>query len=387
MATGPLTGLKVIELAGLGPTPFCGMMLGDMGADVVRVDRPVPADLGVEFPTAYDLRNRNKRSVALDLKAPEGRAALLALAARADILLEGYRPGVTERLGIGPDDCWQVNPRLVYGRATGWGQDGPRAQAAGHDINYVALTGALDRIGPAGGPPVPPLNLLGDYAGGGAYMAFGLVCAVLEARQSGRGQVVDGAMVDGVNSLMTVFHAFQQLGQIDPRRGENLLDGGAPYYGCYQTADGGYMAVGAIEARFYALLLQGMGLDPATLPDRDDRTNWPALRETFATVFRRRTRADWEAVFDGSDACVSPVLTLEEAARDPHVRSRALLPELGGVRQPAPAPRFSRTPGSLARGAPVPGADTAEVLHDWGIDAALRDGILADRRRPAPPET
>lgn len=365
---GPLAGLRVIELAGAGPAPFCGMLLGDMGADVLRIDRPEAADLGVELPPSHDLRNRNKRSVALDMKAARGRATLLALAEKADILLEGFRPGVAERLGIGPEDCWRVNPRLVYGRATGWGQEGPLAQAAGHDINYIALSGALDRIGPAEGPPVPPLNLLGDYGGGGIYLAFGLVCAVLEARGSGQGQVVDAAMVDGVTSLMTVFHAFQQLGQLDPRRGANLLDGGAPFYGCYETRDGKYVAVGAIEARFYALLLEGLGLDPATLPDRSDRRRWPDLRARLAAAFRQRSRDDWAVRFAQSDACVTPVLTLDEVAAHPHNQARGLLAEVAGIRQPRPAPRLSRTPGAIARGAPARGEHTAQALADWGVD-------------------
>lgn len=364
---GPLAGLKVIELAGLGPTPFCGMLLGDLGADVLRIDRLAEVDLGLDLPDKYDLRNRNKRSVALDLKSPEGHATLMELVGKADILIEGYRPGVAERLGIGPEDCRKVNPRLVYGRATGWGQEGPMAQMAGHDINYIALTGALDRIGPAGGPPVPPLNLLGDYGGGGVYLAFGLLAAVHEARGSGQGQVVDCAMVDGVSSLLTVFHAFRQLGQLDPRRGANVLDGGAPYYGCYATRDGKYVAVGAIEARFYDQMLSVLGLDPATLPDRNDRAHWPGLRARFEAIFATRTRDEWAAAFGGTDACFSPVLTLDEAGGHPQNRARSLLVEVEDVEQPQPAPRFSRTPGGIARLAPARGAHTAEVLRDWGV--------------------
>jgi alpha-methylacyl-CoA racemase len=379
--------LKVIELAGLGPAPFCGMLLGDLGADVLRVDRLEVQDLGVEFPSAFDLRNRNKRSVALDMKKPEGLDVLMKLVAQADILLEGFRPGVAERLGIGPSDCWARNPRLVYGRATGWGQDGPMAQAAGHDINYIALTGALDRIGPADGPPTPPLNLLGDYGGGGLYLAFGVMCAVFEAGRSGKGQVVDAAMIDGVTSLMTVFHAFRQLGQLDPRRGSNLLDGGAPFYGCYETKDGLYVAVGAIEKRFYEILLDLIGIDRAELPDRNDRENWPELRWRFEEIFRTRTRDEWTALLGGSDACFSPVLTLDEASSHPHNSSRSLLVEIDGVSQPQPTPRFSRTPGQLRRPAPAPGQHTAEALAQWGVDdaakeAAIAAGALAAALRP-----
>jgi len=378
---GPLAGLKVIELAGLGPTPFCGMLLGDMGANVLRVDRLAASDLGGDFPGEYDLRNRNKRSVAIDIKKPEGLAILMDLIGQADILLEGFRPAVVERLGVGPEDCWKRNPGLVYGRATGWGQDGPMAQMAGHDINYIALTGALDRIGLAGGPPVPPLNLLGDYAGGGIYLAFGLVCAVLEARQSGRGQVVDAAMIDGVTSLMTVFHAFQQLGKLDPGRGANLLDGGAPFYSCYETKDGKYVAVGAIEARFYNTMLGLIGIDPKDLPDRNDRRNWPELRRRFEDVFKTRTRDEWSRLLEGSDACCSPVLALEEVASHPHNRARSLLVEVGGVRQPQPTPRLSRTPGYILQTAPQRGQHTMEALADWGVHgsviaAALQAGAL-----------
>lgn len=368
---GPLAGVKVIELAGLGPTPFCGMLLGDMGADVIRIDRPTSSDLGVDFPLEFDLRNRNKRSVVLDLKSESGRAALASLIEKADILIEGYRPGVAERLGFGPDDCARLNPRLVYGRATGWGQDGPRAQVAGHDINYIAVTGALDRIGSAGGPPIVPLNLLGDYAGGGTYLAFGLVCALTEARQSGQGQVVDSAMIDGVTSLMSVFFAFQQMGQMRPERGANLLDGGAPYYGCYQTRDGKYMAVGPIESRFYQQMVELLELNPATLPDRGKRENWPRLREIFAARFLEKTRDEWSSVFDGTDACVSPVLALDEVMDDAHNRARGVLTAVEGVAQPTPAPRLSRTPGAIARGAPAIGAHSLEVMSEWGLDDVL----------------
>lgn len=376
---GPLIGLKVIELAGLGPTPFCGMLLGDMGADVLRIDRLTAADLGVEFATEYDLRNRNKRSIAIDMKSPEGIAVLMELISQADILLEGFRPGVAERLGVGPEDCWQRNPRLVYGRATGWGQTGPMAQVAGHDINYIALTGALACIGPADGAPVPPLNLLGDYGGGGMYLAFGLICAVHEAKTSGKGQVVDAAMIDGVSSLMTVFHAFQQTGQLEPRRGANLLDGGAPYYGCYQTRDGKYVAVGAIEARFYSILLEHLDIDPQSLPDREDRTQWPALRSRLEAVFVTRTRDEWAKLFEHTDACVSPVLTLEEVQFHPHNQARSLLAEVEGVRQPQPAPRLSRTPGQIVRGAPRRGEHTLEILSEWGIDSTLTRNALESR--------
>ncbi|WP_199086621.1 CaiB/BaiF CoA-transferase family protein [Bosea sp. ASV33] len=364
---GPLAGLKVIELAGLGPTPFCGMLLGDLGADVLRVDRLSDTDLGIAMPGKFDLRNRNKRSVALDIKSLEGLRTLLALVEKADILIEGFRPGVAERLGFGPEACLQCNPRLVYGRATGWGQEGPMSQMAGHDINYIALTGALNLIGPADGPPVPPLNLLGDYGGGGIYMAFGLMAAVYESARSGQGQVVDCAMVDGVTSLLTVFHAFRQLGQLAPRRGANVLDGGAPFYRCYETRDGGHVAIGCIEKRFYDTMLRVLDLSPAELPDRDDRANWPQLCGRFAEIFRQRTRDEWSALFEGSDACFSPVLTLDEAGQYPHNRARSLIAEVDGVEQPGPTPRFSRTPGGIGRPAPDRGAHTQEILEDWGI--------------------
>ena len=378
---GPLHGLKVIEMAGLGPTPFCGMLLGDMGADVVRIDRTEQIDLGIEFPTALDLRGRNKRSVAIALKRPEGLALLLKLIEQADVLIEGFRPGTTERLGFGPDVCLSRNPRLIYGRATGWGQDGPLAKAVGHDINYIALTGALACIGPADGPPTPPLNLIGDYGGGALYLAFGIMCAVFEAKASGRGQVIDAAMVDGVTSLMTITHAMRQLGRMTLERGTNDLDGGAPFYTTYKTKDGRYMAVGAIEARFYAELLAGLGLDPATLPAQHDRAQWPAMKARFAEVFATRTRVEWAARFEKREACVSPVLDLDEVPHHPHNAERETLVRHGGALHPKPAPRLSRTPGALSRTPPERGAHTREVLTEWGVPcddvtAALRLGVI-----------
>ena len=375
---GPLHGLKVLEMAGLGPTPFCGMLLGDMGADVVRVDRTEPADLGIDFPSTFDLRNRNKRSIAIDLKKPEGVALLMRLVAQADVFTEGFRPGTAERLGIGPDVCLRCNPKLVYGRATGWGQDGPLAKTAGHDINYIALTGALNSIGPAGGQPTPPLNLLGDYGGGALYMAFGILCAVLEARSSGRGQIVDAAMVDGVTSLMTVCHALRQTGRLLLERGSNDLDGGAPYYSTYETKDGRYVAVGAIEARFYAELLRGLAIDPRTMPPQHDRSRWSEAKARLANVFRTRSRDEWIAHFREVDACVSPVLDLDEAAHHPHTEARQSLVVRDGVLQPRPVPRLSRTPGELARRAPRRGEHTVEVLEALGLSKdEIREGIQA----------
>ena len=377
VSKGPLAGVTVIEMPALGPSPFCGMMLGDMGAEVIKIDRVAASGLGIEFPAEYDLRNRNKRSVALDLKSAAGKAALRALIAQADVVTEGFRPGVAERLGFGPEDCLALKPSLIYARATGWGQDGPLAQTAGHDINYVALSGALAMMGAADGPPAVPLNLLGDYAGGAMVMAFGIVCALVQARASGQGQVVDAAMVDGVNALLTVFHGFRQAGMLHPR-GQNVLDGGAPYYRCYETSDGGWMAVGAIEAKFYADLLARLELDPAMLPEQNDRAGWPVLAEALAARFRGRTRAEWEAVFDGSDACVSPVLSLDEARRHPHAVARGGIQTLGGVEHPIPVPRLSRTPGRILSNAPRPGADTEAVLRARGVPDAVIRAVLGE---------
>ncbi|QKS01118.1 CoA transferase [Sphingomonas sp. CL5.1] len=375
--TGPLTGLKVIEIAGLGPTPSCGMMLGDMGADIIRVDRVVKADLALELPTRFNLRDRNKRSVAIDLKQRAGLAALLKLVERADVLIEGFRPGVAERMGFGPEVCLVRRPQLVFARATGWGQEGPLAQDAGHDINYVALTGVLDMIGPAGGDPVVPLNLLGDYAGGAAYLAFGIMCAVFEAQQSGQGQVVDGAIVDGVTGLLTMFHAMRQAGHLNARRGANLLDGGAPFYTTYRTKDGKSVAIGALEGRFYRTLVEKLGLNTAILANRNDRAQWPALRALFADIFARRTRDEWIQHFaDCPDACFSPVLSLDEAGSHPHNRARGALVRFDDLDHPRPAPRLSRTPGGIYGAPPRIGEQTREILTGWGLDeTAIQQGL------------
>jgi alpha-methylacyl-CoA racemase len=364
---GPLHGLRVLELAAIGPAPFAGALLADLGADVVRVDRvPVPGRNPGPAPR-FDFYNRNKRSVAFDLKQPAGVASVLQFVRQADVLIEGFRPGVTERLGLGPDTCLAANPRLVYGRMTGWGQDGPLAQEAGHDINYLALTGALACLGAPGLPPPPPLNLVADLGGGAMYLAVGLLAATMQAWQSGRGQVVDAAMIDGVAHLMAAFQAFRQQGTWTANRGENIVDGGAPFYGSYETADGRYVAVGAIEPQFYAALLDVLDLDPATLPPQNERSAWPALRERFAALFRTRTRDAWVAAAAGRDACLSPVLTIDEAPSHPQMRARANFTPLDGLRHPSPAPKLRGTPGTLRRGAPAPGEHQAEVLRDWGI--------------------
>jgi len=364
--SGPLQGLRIVELAAIGPAPFAGALLADLGADVVRVDRlPVPGGVA-DPPARYDFYNRNKRSVVVDLKRPEGVETVLQMVARADALLEGFRPGVTERLGVGPDACLAANPRLVYARMTGWGQDGPWAREAGHDINYLALTGALHSIGTPE-QPAPPLNLVADLGGGAMYLAVGVLAAVIEARTSGRGQVVDAAMVDGVVNLMSAFQAFAQRGLWTDGRGENLVDGGAPYYGTYAARDGKFVSVGAMEPQFYAALLALLGLDSVTLPEQNDRSAWPALRERFAAVFRTRDRDDWVRAAAGRDACIAPVLTIAESPQHPQLAARGSYTRFDAVLHPSPAPRFSRTPGSLRRPAPSAGEHTAEVLREWGI--------------------
>ncbi|MGN9790157.1 CaiB/BaiF CoA transferase family protein [Streptomyces sp. OZ13] len=364
---GPLAGVRVVELAGIGPGPFAAMLLGDLGADVVRVDRPGGAGLAID--PAYDLTNRNKRSVLIDLKAADGPARVLDLVERADILIEGFRPGVAERLGVGPDECLGRNPRLVYGRMTGWGQQGPLAQRAGHDIAYIALTGTLSMIGSAGEPPTVPANLVGDYAGGSLYLVIGVLAALQHARaDGGSGQVVDAAIVDGATHLATMIHGMMAAGGWQDRRGANLLDGGCPFYGTYETADGQYMAVGALEQQFYDQFVELLGIKD-DIPARKDFDRWGELRQAVADRFRSRTRAEWTAVFEGTDACVAPVLSLREAPGHPHLAARGTYVEHGGITQPAPAPRFSATPTAVGRGPAQPGADTADVARDWDVPA------------------
>jgi alpha-methylacyl-CoA racemase len=368
--SGPLAGVRVVELAGIGPGPFCGMLLADMGADVLRIDRLERADLGLPLEPKFDVMARGRRSIALDLKIPSSIELVLALVAKADVLIEGFRPGVTERLGLGPDACLARNPRLVYGRITGWGQDGPLSQAAGHDINYVALSGALHAIGRAGGAPVPPLNLVGDFGGGAMYLAFGIACALCEARASGRGQVIDAAMSDGAANLMAIFYGRIAAGLWRDQRGINALDGGSPWYDVYETSDGKHVALGAIEGRFYTELIDRLGLASAELPAQHDRTQWPQLRATLAATFKTKSRDEWRQILEGTDACFAPVLSLAEAPQHPHNRARGTFVERDGVIQPAPAPRFSRTPGAISRGAPERGQGGAAALADWGFDAA-----------------
>ncbi|MEE4586977.1 MULTISPECIES: CaiB/BaiF CoA transferase family protein [Streptomyces violaceusniger group] len=365
---GPLAGVRVVELAGIGPGPFAAMVLADLGADVVRVDRPGGA--GLRIDPDYDLANRNKRSVLLDLKAEGSVAAVLDLVERADILIEGYRPGVTEKLGLGPEDCLARNPRLVYGRMTGWGQEGPLARTAGHDIGYIAVTGALSMIGAADGPPIAPANLLGDYAGGSLYLVIGVLAALQHARAGGPGQVVDAAIVDGTAHLTSAIHGMMAAGGWRDQRGTNLLDGGCPFYGTYETADGGYMAVGPLERKFYAEFIELLGIADQA-PARDDFDNWAALRTAIADRFKQRGREEWTAVFSASDACVAPVLSLREAPAHPHLAARSTFVDHGGITQPAPAPRFSATPGAVRRAPVRPGADTAEVARDWGVTSLV----------------
>jgi alpha-methylacyl-CoA racemase len=366
---GPLQGVKIVELAGIGPGPFAGMLLSDMGADIVRIDRAQQVN-----PAVFDKPNleplyRGRRSIGVDLKHPEGVELVLRLVEHADALVEGYRPGVTERLGLGPDVCLARNPKLVYGRMTGWGQDGPMAQAAGHDINYIALAGALAHFGRAGGKPTPPINLIGDFGGGGMFMAFGVVCGILEAQRSGHGQVLDVAMVDGSAVLMTMMWGLKQIGFWDEKLGANVLDTGAPFYDTYETADGKFVSLGSLEPQFYAELIQRLGLDGEDLPTQMDRNGWDALRDRFTELFKTKTRDEWDTVLAGSDACYAPVLTMSEATRNEHIVARKTIIERDGVPQPAPAPRFSRSIPEVSRSAPWPGQHTVEALADWGVDA------------------
>jgi len=363
---GPLAGLRVIEIAGIGPGPFCCMMLADLGAEVLRIDRPA----GPPGGHPADVLGRGRRSVALDLKRPQAVAAVLSLVERAEVLVEGFRPGVMERLGLGPAACHARNPRLVYGRMTGWGQEGPLAPVAGHDITYIALSGALWAIGRAKERPVPPLNLVGDFGGGGMLLAFGIMAALFEAARSGRGQVVDAAMTEGSATLMGAFYGQLAQGRWRNAREANLLDGACPYYDTYECADGRFVAVGALEPQFFAQLLEGLGLDPARFADRTDPARWPAIRAEFEAIFRSRPRDHWAEVFAGSDACVAPVLDLEEAPRHPHNVARGTFFFRGGGFQPAPSPRFSRTPAGEPAPAPRRGADGAAALVAWGLSEA-----------------
>lgn len=374
---GPLSGYTIIEIAGIGPGPFGAMMLADMGATVIRVERPGGGLFGAAGDPGLDLLNRGKRCMVVDLKQPEGVDVVLRLVEKADALVEGFRPGVMEKLGLGPEVCHRYNPRLVFGRMTGWGQEGPLAHTAGHDINYIALAGALHPMGRRGQKPTIPLNLVGDFGGGGLMLAFGIVCALLEAKQSGRGQVVDAAMVDGAAALMTSIFAAHQSGFWNPERGSNMLDSGAHFYDVYECADGEYVSVGAIEPQFYGAFLQALGLADEELPHAFDMRQWPALKARVEAIFRTRTRQQWCEAFSGLDACFAPVLSMGEVKDHPHVRARGTIVEQDGRWQPAPAPRFSRTQPAMPATASVAGADTEAVLREFGFSDSEIAGCIA----------
>lgn len=376
---GPLTGVKVIEVAGIGPGPFCAMMLADMGAEVTRIDRADKVPSSIPDAPSLDLLNRGRRSLGLNLKAPRGVEVLLKLVRSADALIEGFRPGVAERLGFGPDVALAANPKLVYGRMTGWGQDGPLAEVAGHDINYIALAGALEPVGRAGEPPTPPLNLVGDFGGGGMFLAFGVACALVEAAKSGKGQVVDAAMVDGAAILMTMFHSFRAMGVWNDERGTNILDSGAHFYDVYETADSKYISIGSIEPQFYKELIERVGLEGEDLPWQMDRSNWPALKERLAIIFKEKTRDEWCELLEGTDVCFAPVLTMAEAPSHPHNVERSTFVEIAGVPQARPAPRFSRTEPEI----PVPPAHPGQHSDEILTDAGLSEDEIAELREAA----
>lgn len=371
--SGPLSGVKVLEVAGIGPGPFGAMLLADMGADVVRLDRASDIDNGTAERGKRDLLRRNRKSLAVDLQKPEGVEMVLKMCETADVIMEGFRPGVMERLGLGPDVCMARNPKLIYGRMTGWGQDGPMSQAAGHDINYISLSGALHAVGRKGGKPTPALNLIGDNGGGGMLLAFGIACALAERATSGVGQVIDAAMIEGSAILMAPFFGSRASGQFSPVRGENMLDGGTPFYDSYETADGKYISIGSLEPQFYALMLKQTGLEE--FADQHNKDNWPRLNEELTRVFKSKTRDEWREIMEGTDACFAPVLELGEAPQHPHNVARQNFVDFAGIVQPTPAPRFSRTPGTIHTAPPASGQDTDAVLEAYGLAgeaAALR---------------
>jgi len=375
--SGPLSGYRIIEIAGIGPGPFAAMLLADMGAEVIRVERAAKVR-NIDEVDRSNVLDRGRKNIAVDLKHPDGVATLLDLVEGADAVIEGFRPGVMERLGIGPDECLARNPKLVFGRMTGWGQEGPYALAAGHDINYIALAGALAHFGRAGGPPTPPMNMVGDFGGGGMFLAFGVVCGLLEAQKSDRGQVVDAAMIDGTSILMSMFWAFSQMGLFDEnRRGENMLDTGAHFYDVYECSDGEFVSIGSIEPQFYAELLRLTGLsDDPDFAGQMDPSRWPDLKVRLAAVFASKTRDEWCEIMEHTDVCFAPVLRMSEAAEHPHHVARGTYVEANGIRQPAPAPRFSRTPGALGQPPSAPGEHTREVLTAWGIPADRIDALV-----------
>ena len=365
---GPLTGIRVVELAGIGPGPFCAMLLADLGAEVIRVDRSSQVDIGIDHGRKYSVLNRSRKSISVDLKNPDGIETVLKLVENADALIEGFRPGVTERLGLGPDECMERNPALVYGRMTGWGQEGPMAHAAGHDINYISLTGALHAIGGAD-KPSPPLNVVGDFGGGGVFLAFGLCAALLESKTSGLGQVVDSAMTEGAATLMSSIYGMYASGRWSNKREDNFLDGGSYYYGVYETADSKFISIGSIEGKFHDELLEITGLTDATTVDRNDQSTWEEKKQRMAQLVRLKTSDEWDELMLGTDVCYAPVLDFEEAPKHPHNVARQSFVEVEGVMQPAPTPKFSRTPGTVQMPPPAPGQHTSEILSDWGFNA------------------
>ncbi|MBH63116.1 MAG: carnitine dehydratase [Alphaproteobacteria bacterium] len=366
---GPLQGIRIVEFAGLGPGPFCGMLLSDLGAEVIRIDRQQALAGRVDHDPRSQVMNRGRRSIAVDLKNPDACAAVLRLINQSDALIEGYRPGVMERLGLGPETCMAGNPRLIYGRMTGWGQDGPLAMAPGHDINYIALTGTLNAIGRRDAPPTPPLNLVGDF-GGGAYLAMGLLAAILEAKTSGKGQIVDTAMVDAAASMMAYFFGFSASGYWSDERGSNYLDSGSPFYDTYETSDGKWIAIGSVEAKFWEQTWQLLGLDLADMPPQHDRGNWQDTKAKVTAAVKQKSRDEWTRIFDGQEACVAPVLSIPESASHPHIAARQTVVNFEGIEQPAPAPRFSRTSAELDLPPPARGEHSEAILRDWGFDAA-----------------